>query len=348
MSAATTDKAGEHFPDQRPDRELTYAEALVEAIAELMKDDPDFFVIGSYVLGLGPMRALFDQVRREYPMRVLDPPTAEIGFTGFGIGAAMNGLHVMVDLSTASFIFEAFPQVANEAANASYMSGGRLAVPIVFHFLHGLRGGGAAQHSHSPQAMLWNTPGLQIIMPSSPADVRGLLPAAIKSGNPTVFVDHSKLMPIKGIVSVSPKEIPLGVAEIKRSGSDVTVVATSYSVQQALPACDELASEGIEIELVDPRTVVPLDRRTILDSVSKTGRLVIVDETHRSCGVASEIAAIVSEEILEALKVPIIRVTVPDVPVPFSPVLERELDTTPERIAAAVRTQMMRKQLSRP
>jgi pyruvate dehydrogenase E1 component beta subunit len=348
MNAATTDKALKHSSNQPSDRELTYAEALVEAIAELMKEDPDFLVIGSYVLGLGPMRALFDEVRREYPKRVLDPPTAEIGFTGFGIGAAMNGLHVLVDLSTASFIFEAFPQVANEAANASYMSGGRLAVPVVFHFLHGLRGGGAAQHSHSPQAMLWNTPGLQIIMPSSPADVRGLLPAAIKSGNPTVFVDHSKLMPVKGTVPTSPKEIPLGVAEIKRSGSDVTVVATSYSVQQALSACEELASEGIEVELVDPRTVVPLDRRTILDSVAKTGRLVIVDETHRSCGVASEIAAIVSEEIIEALKVPIIRVTVPDVPVPFSPVLERELDTTPERIAAAVRTQMTRKQLSRP
>ena len=348
MDTAATDKALNHSPNQPTDRELTYAEALVEAIAELMKEDPDFLIIGSYVLGLGPMRALFDQVRREYPKRVLDPPTAEIGFTGFGIGAAMNGLHVLVDLSTASFIFEAFPQVVNEAANASYMSGGRLKVPIVFHFLHGLRGGGAAQHSHSPQAMLWNTPGLQIIMPSSPADVRGLLPTAIKSGNPTVFVDHSKLMPIKGAVPAFPKEIPLGVAEIKRSGSDVTVVATSYSVQQALSACEELASEGIETELVDPRTVVPLDRRTILESVAKTGRLVIVDETHRSCGVASEIAAIVAEEIIEALKVPVIRVTVPDVPVPFSPVLERELDTTPERIAAAVRTQMTRKQLNRP
>jgi pyruvate dehydrogenase E1 component beta subunit len=333
---------------QPADRELTYAEALVEAIVKLMKEDPDFLIIGSYLLGLGPMRTLFDAVRNEYPKRVLDPPTAEIGFTGFGIGAAINGLHVLVDLSTASFIFEAFPQVVNEAANASYMSGGRLAVPIIFHFLHGLRGGGAAQHSHSPQAMLWNTPGLQIMMPSSPADVSGLLPAAIRSGNPTVFVDHSKLMAIRGYVPALPKEIPLGVADIKRSGKDVTIVATSYSVQQALSACEALASEGIDTELVDPRTVVPLDRQTILESVAKTGRLVVVDETHRSCGIASEIAAIVSEEILDALKVPIIRVTVPDVPVPFSPVLENELDTTPERIAAAVRTQMTRKQISRP
>lgn len=347
MGEAAADAALK-WSSQPADRELTYAEALVEAITELMEEDPDFLIIGSYVLGLGPMRTLFDQVRSEYPKRVLDPPTAEIGFTGFGIGAAMNGLHVLVDLSTASFIFEAFPQIVNEAANASYMSGGRLAVPIVFHFLHGLRGGGAAQHSHSPQAMLWNTPGLQIMMPSSPADVRGMLPAAIKSGNPTVFVDHSKLMPIRGTVPAVPVEIPLGVADIKRRGTDVTIVATSYSVHQALSACQVLASEGIETELVDPRTVVPLDRGAILDSVAKTGRLVVVDETHRSCGVASEIAAIVSEEVLDALKVPIIRVTVPDVPVPFSPILEHELDTTPERIAAAVRIQMTRKQISRP
>lgn len=333
---------------QPAERELSYGEALVEAVAELMKTDPNFLIIGSYMLGLGPMRSLFDAVRNEYPKRILDPPTAEIGFTGFGIGAAINGLHVLVDLSTASFIFEAFPQIVNEAANASYMSGGRLAVPIIFHFLHGLRGGGAAQHSHSPQAMLWNTPGLQIMMPSSPADVKGMLPAAIKSGNPTVFVDHSKLMPIRGNVPRISKEIPLGIADIKRTGKDVTIVATSYSVQQALSACQMLASEGIDTELLDPRTIVPLDRRTILESVAKTGRLVIVDETHRSCGIASEIAAIVSEEILDALKVPIIRVTVPDVPIPFSPVLENELDTTPERIATAVRTQLMRTQISRP
>lgn len=328
-------------------RDLSYAEALVEAIDDLMKEDPDFLIIGSYVLGLGPLRSLFDSVRSEYPSRVLDPPSAEIGFAGFGIGAAINGLKVLVDLSTASFIFEAFPQVVNEVPNARYMSGGRLRVPVVFHFLHGLRGGGAAQHSHSPQAMLWNTPGLQIMMPSCPADVRGLLPAAIKTGNPTIFVDHSRLMPIRGLVPNPPKEIPLGLADVKRSGKDVTIVATSFSVQQSLIACTSLEREGIDVEVVDPRTVVPLDRRTILDSVAKTGRLVIVDETHRSCGIASEIAAIVSEEALEALKVPIIRVTVPDVPVPFSPVLENEIDPTPSKIADAVRTQISRKPIRR-
>ncbi len=326
-------------------RELSYAEALVEAIAELMKQDPEFLIIGSYILGLGPLRGLFDKVRDEHPNRILDPPTAEVGFAGFGIGAAMNGLKVLVDLSTASFVFEAFPQVVNEAPNARYMSGGRLAVPVVFHFLHGLRGGGAAQHSHSPQAMLWNTPGLQIIVPSSPADVKGLLPAAFATGNPTIFVDHSKLMPVRGPVSNSAKEIPLGVADIKRPGRDVTVVATSYSVQQAFAACESLEAEGIDVELVDPRTLVPLDRQAILDSVAKTGRLVIADETHRSCGVASEIAAIVSEEALGSLKVPIIRVTVPDVPIPFSPVLESELDPTASKIADAVRMQMTRKQV---
>ena len=327
-------------PSERPPRELTYAEALVEAIEHLMAEDPDFLVIGSYVLGLGPLRVHFDRVRAAYPTRVLDPPTAELAYCGFGIGAALNGLRVMVDVSTASFIFQAFPQVANEAANAIYMSGGRITLPLVFHLLHGLRGGGAAQHSHSPQAMLWNTPGLQIMLPASPADVKGLLPTALMSGSPTVFVDHSKLMPVRGPVPEGAYRIPMGVAEVKRAGRDVTVVATSFAVQQALAAAEQLHTEGIEVEVVDPRTIVPLDRQAILESVGRTGRLVVVDECHRSCGVASEIAAIVSEEAFDALRAPIRRVTVPDVPVPFSPVLEHELETTPDRIAEAIRAQL--------
>ncbi len=329
-------------------RELTYAEALVEALEDLMKEDPDFLIIGSYVLGLGPLRVLFDRVRAAYPARVLDPPTAELAFCGFGIGAAMNGLHVMVDVGTASFVFQAFPQVVNEAANAIYMSGGRLALPVVFHLLHGLRAGGAAQHSHSPQAMLWNTPGLQIILPASPADVKGLLPSAVRSGSPTVFVDHSKLLPLRGAVPEHARPIPLGVADVKRRGRDVTVVATSFSVHQALVAAERLESEGIDVEVIDPRTIVPLDRRAILESVATTGRLVIVDETHRSCGVASEIAAIVGEEALDALRAPICRVTVPDVPVPFSPALESQLEPTPEKIAAAIRAQMTSRHSRRP
>ncbi|MCC6222962.1 MAG: alpha-ketoacid dehydrogenase subunit beta [Thermoleophilia bacterium] len=321
-----------------PARELTYAEALVEALDGLMAEDPAFVIVGSYVLGLGPLRVHFDRVRDAYPQRVLDPPCAELAACGLGVGAAMNGLRVMVDVATASFLFQAFPQVANEAANAIYMSGGRIRLPVVFHMLHGLRGGGGAQHSHSPQAMLWNTPGLRIALPSSPADVKGLLRTAILDDSPVALIDHAKLMSVRGPVPAGPYELPFGRAEVRRAGRDVTIVATSLTVLQALEAADQLEREGVEAEVVDPRTIVPLDRATILESVGRTGRLVVVDECHRSCGVAAEIAAIVAEEAFDALQAPPARVTVPDVPVPFSRVLERELETSPERIAAAVRT----------
>ena len=318
-------------------RELTYAEALVEGLEQLMSEDPDLVVIGSFVLGLGPWRAYFDRLRERYPERIFDPPTAELAICGLGTGAAMTGLPTMVDIGTASFTFQAFPQVANEAANAISMSGGRLRLPLVFHFLHGLRGGGGAQHSHSPQAMLWNTPGLKIMLPSSPRDVKGLLRSAFLAGSPTVFADHSKLMPLKGPVPLAPYAIPFGLADVRRPGRDVTIVATSFAVHQAMVAAEQLSTEGVDAEVIDPRTIVPLDRATILESVARTGRLVVVDEGHLSCGVASEIAAIVAEHAFDALRAPIRRVAVPDVPIPFSPVLERELEPSPERIAGAVR-----------
>jgi 2-oxoisovalerate dehydrogenase E1 component len=327
-AAAVPDAAG---------RELSYAEALVEALEQLMTEDEELIVIGSYVLGLGPWRSHFDRLREIHSERIFDPPTAELAFCGIGVGAAMTRLPVLVDVGTASFTFQAFPQIANEAANAISMSGGRLRLPVVFHFLHGLRGGGGAQHSHSPQAMLWNTPGLQIMLPSTPSDVKGLLRSAFSSDSPTVFADHSKLMALRGPVPLEGYAIPFGVADVKRPGGDLTIVATSYAVHHALAAAETLAGEGIDVEVVDPRTLVPLDRDAILESVARTGRLVVVDETHRSCGVASEIAAIVAEEGFDALRGPIRRVAVPDVPIPFSPVLERELEPSAERIAEAVR-----------
>jgi len=318
-------------------RELSYAEALVEALAELMDADERFLLIGSWVLGIGPWRHHFDRIREHRGDRVLDPPTAELAFCGVGTGAAMTGQPTMVDVGTASFVFQGFAQVVNEAANAISMSGGRLRVPVVFHLMHGLRGGGGAQHSHSPQAMLWNTPGLQIMLPSTPRDVKGLLRRAFATESPTVFVDHSRLMQLRGPVPEGAYELPFGVAEVRRAGGDVTIVATSYAVHQALAAAELLGAEGIEAEVVDPRTLVPLDAATILESVARTGRLVVVDEGHLSCGVASEIAALVAEQAFDALLAPVRRVAVPDVPIPFSPVLEQELAPTPDRIADAAR-----------
>ncbi len=318
-------------------REITYAEALVEGLREALEGDPRVHLIGGYFFGLSPRRALMARLREDFPSRVSDPPIAELGYCGLGIGAAMAGLRPIVDVATASFIFQAWPQIVNEAANARYMSGGQLSVPVVFHLLHGIRGGGAAQHSHSPQAMLWNCPGLEIVLPASPADVRGLLKTAIASNNPTVFVNHVRLFDVKGPVPGGDFRIPFGRAEVKRPGRDVTVVATSLMVQRSLAAAEALALEGIDVEVVDPRTLVPLDEAAILASVRKTGRLVAVDECHLSCGVAAEIAARVAQHGFRHLKAPIGRVTAADVPIPFSPPLEVFVEPTQEKIEAAVR-----------
>lgn len=249
----------------------------------------------------------------------------------------MAGLRPVVDLVTASFAFEAWPQIANEAANASYMSGGQTRAPVVFHLLHGLRRGGAAQHSHSPQAMLWNCPGLEIVLPSSPRDVKGLLKTAVNSDNPTVFVDHTLLFELKGPVPETDEAIPFGQAEIKRAGGDVTVVATSLMVQRSLAVAERLALEGIQVEVVDPRTLVPLDFGTIMTSLEKSRRIVVVDECHQSCGVAAELVARVAETGFDKLRAPIQRVATLDVPVPYSPPLEDFISPSEARIAGAIR-----------
>lgn len=318
-------------------REISYAEAMVEALDEIMQGDERVSLIGSYFLGLSPRRVLLTRLQERYPGRTFDPPIAEAAYCGLGIGAAMAGERPIVDVATSSFLFQAFQQVVNEAANAHYMSGGQIKVPVVFHILHGIRGGGAAQHSHSPQAMLWNTPGLQIMLPSSPQDVKGLLKTAVASDNPTIFVDHVKLFEVVGPVADDCPAIPFGKANVVRKGKDVTIVATSHMVQRALRAADLLAAEGISAEIVDLRTLVPLDKWTLLSSVAKTGHLVIADEGHLSCGVSAELAAVVAEEGFRLLKAPLKRVATPDVPIPFSPPLEKFIDPSEEKIVIAVR-----------
>lgn len=294
--------------------------------------------MGGSFLSLSPRRSLFQKIAKQHPERVVSPPISELGYCGLAIGAAMAGLRPVVDLSTGSFIYEAWPQVVNEAANAFYMSGGQTRAPVVFHLLHGIRGAGAAQHSHSPQAMLWNCPGLEIVLPSSPRDVKGLFITAVNSPNPTIFIDHVQLFEIRGPVPEGDAAIPFGQAEVKRAGRDVTVIATSLEVQRSLNVAEQLAREGIEVEVVDPRTVVPLDFATLLQSVEKTGRVVIVDQCHRSCGIAAELAARIVEEGFDKLKAPIRRVATPDVPIPFSPPLEEFVTPTESRIIEAIRS----------
>lgn len=318
-------------------KEITYAAAIVDALRTSMAEDDRVSLVGSYVLGLGPQRHLMDAIRKEFPDRIVDPPTAEAAVTALGAGAAMAGARPFIDIGTASFLYVGWFPVVQEAAVAHYMSGGQQTAPMVIHMLHGLRGGGAAQHSGSPQSALWNVPGLEIVTPSTPYDVKGLLRTAIKSNNPTIFIDHAKLMGITGSVPEYDYEIPFGKADIKRSGRHVTVVASSYVLHAALAAAEVLATDGIEVEVVDLRTLVPLDRETILASVGRTGRLVVVDEGHVSCGVASEIAAIVAEEGFGLLQAPIRRVARPDVPTPASPLLEAEHTPSAEKVCEAVR-----------
>lgn len=315
---------------------MKYHEAKYAALREIMEEDDRVHLMGGSFLSLSPHRLNFKAIQDAYPDRIVAPPISELGYCGLATGAAMAGIRPIVDLSTGSFIYEAWPQVVNEAANAFYMSGGQTRVPVTFHFLHGLRGGGAAQHSASPQAMMWNCPGLEIVLPSSPRDVKGLLKTAVKSDNPTIFVDHTQLFDTEGPVPDSD-DIPFGQAEVKHPGSDVTVIATSLMVHRSLIVAQQLASEGIAVELVDPRTLVPFDLDTILGSVEKTGRVVIVDETHQSCGVAAEIAARIAESGFDKLKGPIRRVTTLDVPIPYSAPLEKHISPTDERIADAIR-----------
>jgi pyruvate dehydrogenase E1 component beta subunit len=318
--------------------EATYAEGMARGLREALAGDPRVFLMGQYFFGLTRHRSLTVELREAFPDRVWDPPIAEIGYVGTGIGAAISGLRPIVDVATASFIFQAFSQVTNEAANIRYMTGGQTNVPLVIHINHGIRGGGAAQHSHSPQAMLMNTPGLQIVTPSTPRDVRGLIRAAVESDDPVVWADHVRLFDVTGDLPDEPETIPLGVADVKRPGRDVTVVATSLMVQRALAAAERLAGEGIDVEVVDPRTLVPLDRAAICESVGRTHRLVVVDECHRSCGVGAENAATVAEEAFDELRAPIRRVVTEDVPIPFSAPLEAAVEPSEEKIVAAVRS----------
>jgi pyruvate dehydrogenase E1 component beta subunit len=280
------------------------------------------------------------QLQERYAERIVWPPIAELAYCGIAIGAAMAGMRPIVDLSTATFSYEAIPQIVNEAAIAYANSAGQTTVPVVFHMLYGLRGGGAAQHSGSPQSWYWNTPGLQVAMPGSPADVKGLLRwAALKSQSPTVFLSHQRLFGIRGLVPEGPFELPFGQAEIKRPGTDVTIVACGVQVPRALEAAASLAADdGIDCEVVDPRTLAPLDVETILASVRKTGRVVVTDESHDLCGVAAGLAALIADAGFDSLRAPIKRVSTSPVPVPYARTLEEAITPTVQRIAAAVRT----------
>jgi len=314
--------------------ELTYLNAIVEAQREEMLRDDRVILIGENIeiYGGAPLFDSFDE------KRLRNVPISENSFTGMGIGAALTGLRPIVDLTIASFVYLASDQIINQAAKLRYMTGGQLEVPIVFRATTYYNVSNAAQHADRPYPFFMNVPGLKIVAPATPSDMKGLLKSAIRDDDPVLVFEDINLWTKKERVSLDVDHlVPIGLADVKRGGSDVTIVSIAGCLPRALAAAEELALEGISSEVIDPRTLVPLDVETILRSVAKTGRLVIADNSHRTNSVASEIAAIVSEEGFESLRKPIVRVTTPAVHIPYSAVLEKPLYPSKERIVAAVK-----------
>jgi pyruvate dehydrogenase E1 component beta subunit len=316
---------------------MTYSEALLGAIVEAMDEDERVALVWGSLGGVSGIKLDFGSLRDRHADRIVDPPISEAGIVGIATGAAMAGLRPIVPIGTGSFLFRAWDQLIHEAGGAHYMSNGRVTVPLVIHIRHGMRGGGGVQHSQSPQAMLWNAPGIEIAMPSTPADAKGLMRTAIFSDNPTVFLDHQMLLRRVGPVPDGKFAVPFGKAAVARPGRDVTVVAASLQVVAALEAADTLAADGIEAEVIDLRSLVPLDEEAILDSVGRTGRLVVADECAPRCSIASEIAATVVENGFDLLKKAPVRVNRQPSHVASSPVLEDALRPDAGRIVAAVR-----------
>ncbi|HEY6959117.1 MAG TPA: transketolase C-terminal domain-containing protein, partial [Candidatus Limnocylindria bacterium] len=318
---------------------LKFAAAIAEALDGILAEDPRVVLIGARFVGITPSAAVMEPVTTKYADRIVWPPVAELAYCGIAVGAAMVGLRPVVEMSTAAFSFEAIPQIVNEAPIIHANSAGRVNVPVTFHMLYGIRGAGAAQHSWSPQSWYWSVPGLQVALPGSPADVKGLLRwAALRSKNPTVFLDHQGLMELEGPVPEGPFEIPFGQAVVERTGDDVTIVALSIQVPRALEAAAALAVDGISAEVVNLRTLEPLDRATLAASVRKTRRVVVTDESAERGGVTSGLAAVISDDCGDVLRAPVRRVAVPMVPVAYAESLERELIPSSARIADAVRS----------
>lgn len=315
-------------------RTMSYRDAIREAMLEEMRRDQNVVVFCEDArFWTMPTNGFVDEFG---PDRVPIMPISEEGFTGAAIGAAMTGVRPIVDYTISNLMYVAWDQIVNHAAKNRYLFGGQASVPIVFRAAMKYANATAAQHSDRPYPQLMNVPGLKIVVPSTPADALGLLKSAIRDDDPVVFFEPLLLWSTKGEVPDGDYLVPLGKAALRREGRDVTVVAIGDAVPAALKAAAGLADEGIDVEVIDPRTLVPLDKATILESVAKTGRLVIADPAHKTCGAAAEISAIVAEEGFASLRAPIARVVAPDVHPPFSPALERLMYPTPQRIAAAV------------
>lgn len=320
-------------------RELTLAQAIREALAEELRRDPTVYVMGEDVAEAGtPFKVLSGLVEEFGPQRIIDSPISEVGITGIGVGAAMTGMRPVVDIMFGDFIGLIMDQLANQAAKIHYMSGGKLKAPLVVRTTLGATRRSAAQHSQSLHAWVSHIPGLKVALPSTPYDAKGLLKTAIRDDSPVVIFEDKMMYTLKGPVPEEEYTIPFGVADIKRVGTDITFVATSSMVQVALAAADDLERLGISAEVVDPRTMVPLDRDALIASARKTSRAIVIDEGYESYGVTAEMAAVIAEGAFYDLDAPVKRLGAMDVPIPFSPVLEDQTVPTPATVIELAKT----------
>lgn len=320
-------------------REVTLGQAIREALAEELRRDPMVFIMGEDVAEAGtPFKVLSGLVEEFGPSRIIDSPISEAGISGLGVGAAMTGMRPVIDIMFGDFLGLAMDQIANQAAKVHYMSGGKLSVPLVIRTTLGATRRTGAQHSQSLHAWVSHIPGLKVALPSTPADAKGLLKTAIRDNNPVVFFEDKMMYQLKGLVPDEEYTIPFGVADVKREGTDITLVATSSMVQIALAAADQLRTLGISAEVVDPRTTFPLDKETLISSAMKTSRAIIIDEGYERYGVTAELAAVIADGAFYHLDAPVKRMGAMDVPVPFSPVLEDLTVPTAETVTQAAKT----------
>jgi len=320
-------------------KEVTYRDALNEALREEMLRDKTVFLLGEDIgrYWQGAFRVTKGLAEEFGDERVRDTPISESAIIGVAIGAAITGMRPVAEIMFGDLSALAMDQIANQAAKLRYMFGGQTKVPMVIRTPFGAGVNIASHHSQSLEAWFMHTSGLKVAMPSTPYDAKGLLKTAIRDDNPVMFFEHKLLYPIKGLVPEEEYTVPFGVADVKREGEGVTIVATLYMVHKALAAAKELDEQGIKAEVIDPRTIVPLDKKAIVNSVKKTGRLVIVSEDCKTAGVSAEIAALVAEEALDYLDAPIKRVAEPDTPIPFSPPLEQFVIPSERSIIKAVK-----------
>ena len=319
-------------------RELTFAQAIKEALAEEMRRDERVCILGEDVAEAGtPFKVLSGLVEEFGKDRVIDTPISEAGFTGVGVGAAMTGMRPVIDIMFGDFLTLTMDQMVNQAAKVHYMSGGKLKVPLVMRTTLGATRRSAAQHSQSLHAWLSHVPGLKVVLPSTPYDAKGLLKTAIRDENPVVFFEDKMMYRQKGPVPGDDYTIPLGVADIKRPGKDITLVATSSMVQVALGAAAILEKDDISAEVIDPRTTWPLDGKTLIESAKKTSRAIVIDEGYGRYGVTGELASVISEGAFYNLEAPVKRIGAMHEPIPFSPPLEDTTVPTEQTVFEAAR-----------